>query len=137
VESERARQLTAVVRTTTTWDEFPSLWGALIEEVLEVAPRTGNIVMLYEDDVPTVQVGIRLDEPIEPRGRVINSELPAGRVAAVMHRGPWTEMGRAHDAAKAEAGDEAAGPRWEIYGHHTDDPAAQEVEVVYLLKPRS
>ena len=132
--SERARQLTAVVRVTTTWGEFPSLWPALIEEVLEVAPRTGNIVMLYEDDAPTVQVGVRVDHPIEPRGRVINSELPAGRVVSVLHRGPWTQMGRAHDAAIAEAGDERAGPRWEIYGHHREDPAEQEVEVVYLLR---
>jgi effector-binding domain-containing protein len=134
VASERARQLTAVVRTTTTWGSFPSLWPALIEEVLEVAPRTGNIVMLYEDDVPTVQVGIRVEAPIEPRGRVINSELPAGRVVSVLHRGPWAEMARAHEAAAREAGDERAGPRWEIYGHHTDDPAQQEVEVVYLLR---
>jgi effector-binding domain-containing protein len=132
VASERARQLTAVVRASTTWDEFPQLWGTLLEEVHAVADRRGLIVMYYADDVPNVEVGVRVEEPIEPSGRVVNSELPGGRVVSVLHRGPYEQLGRAHDEAIRQAGAERAGPRWEIYSHHAEVP---EVEVVYLLKP--
>ena len=58
---ERARQLTAVVPTTTTWAEFPRLWGELLAEVHACAPRTGLIVMLYNDDVPNVEVGVLVE----------------------------------------------------------------------------
>jgi hypothetical protein len=41
---------------------------------------------------------------------------------------------RAHSAARPTMGLELAGPRWEIYGHHRDDPAELQAEVVYLLR---
>jgi effector-binding domain-containing protein len=33
----------------------------------------------------------------------------------------------------AERGLELAGPRWEIYGHMSDDPAEIETEIHYLV----
>ncbi len=60
------------------------------------------------------------------------SELPAGETVTVIHHGSWHRIGEAHDAIHA-MGLELAGPRWEIYGHHNDDPEKLEAEVVYLL----
>lgn len=51
---------TAVVVATTTWAEFPRVWGAMLDEVWRFlrsdAPegvyKQGHNVMLYKDDVP-------------------------------------------------------------------------------------
>ncbi len=50
---------TAVVAATTTWQEFPGLWGQLLGEVWDCL-RAGGIyrgcrnIMLYLDNVPNV-----------------------------------------------------------------------------------
>jgi len=93
-------------------------------------------VMLYLDDVPHVEVGVLYDGP-PPAGPVVPSELSGGRVAATVHRGPYAELGAAHDAVRrwcASQGLVTAGPRWEVYGPHHDDPARLEVEVCYLTE---
>ena len=43
--------------------------------------RPGRNVMLYLDDVPHVEVGAEAAGPFAPRGRIVASELPGGRVA--------------------------------------------------------
>lgn len=135
---------TLVVPARTTWPEFPMLWRPLLDEVwgcLRAAGITGGCrnVMLYLDDEPHVEVGVLLPASLRrPRltGRVVVSTLPAGSVAATMHRGPYAGLAAAHrDVLRwsAAQGLRTAGPRWEIYGPHRDDPAELEVEVSYLL----
>ena len=66
---------------------------------------------------------------------MIDSQLPAGDVVAVTHRGR-RPLGEAHDAVIgfcAEHGLERAGPRWEIYGPWREPPEQPETEVIYLL----
>ena len=69
---------TAVVAATTTWQEFPLLWGRLLGEVWDCLRASGidrgcRNVMLYRDDVPNVEVGILLDRPCPLTGRVTAS----------------------------------------------------------------
>jgi len=57
VESRR----TAVVAATTTWQEFPALWGQLLGEVWDCLHAGGiyrgcRNIMLYRDNVPNVAV---------------------------------------------------------------------------------
>jgi effector-binding domain-containing protein len=135
---------TAVVAATTTWREFPALWGQLLGEVWDCL-RAGGIdrgcrnVMLYRDDVPNVEVGVLLDRPCPLTGRVTSSSLPAGTAATTVHRGPFGDVGEAHDAVVrwcAAHGHRLTGARWEIYGPHDDDPAKQWTEVSWLLLDR-
>jgi effector-binding domain-containing protein len=132
---------TAVVVATTTWAEFPALWGRLLGEVWDCL-RAGGIdrgcrnVLLYRDDVPTVEVGVLLDRPCRLTGRVTASALPAGLVATTVHRGAFGEVGRAHDAVLAwcaAGGRPVSRTRWEVYGPHDDDPARQWTEICWLL----
>lgn len=139
---------TAVIRTTTTWEEFPSVWGQLLDEVYRfVRPRahlsTGDgpelwqNVMLYKDDRPDVEIGVLVSGSFEPEGRMIASELPGGEVARTIHRGDYARLGVTHDAVRdqvAANGRELAGPRWEIYGHWRADPSELETEVFWLLR---
>jgi len=132
---------TAVVPATTTWEEFPTLWRNLLDEVWTCL-RAGGVergcpnVMLYLDDTPQVEVGVELRVPCSLTGRVVASTLPAGQVAMTMHRGPYALLGAAHRAVLdwcATQGWRLAGPRWEIYGPHRDDVAQVWTEVYHLL----
>jgi effector-binding domain-containing protein len=134
---------TAVVAATTTWDELPSLWGSLLDEVWTVirsggAEKAGHNVMLYEDDRPRVEVGVQVAGPFAPVGRVVPSSLPAGRVAATVHRGGYARLGEAHDAVHRWAtanGHVLTRVRWEIYGDPAPgDPSAPvDVEIRWQL----
>lgn len=132
---------TAVVAAATTWPEFPALWQQLLDEVWGCL-RAGGItrgcrnIMLYLDDVPHVEVGVLLSQSCPLTGQVVASALPAGRAAMTVHRGPYSGLGAAHQAVQdwcAAHGLRMAGPRWEIYGPHHDDPAQVWTEVHYLL----
>ena len=139
---------TAVVGQTTTWEEFPKVWGALLGEVYEfVRPRpelaTGDgdelwqNVMLYKDQRPDVEIGVLVSAPFQPEGPVIPSALPAGEVATATHRGDYAKLGVTHEAVRDYAGAhgrELAGPCWEIYGHWREDPSELETEVFWLLR---
>jgi effector-binding domain-containing protein len=136
-----AERPTAVIAATTTWQEFPTLWRQLLDEVHAsvqwdgVGPK-GRNVMLYKDDVPHVEVGVELDQPARISGRVTHSMLPSGNVASTTHRGPYDKLGSAHDAVLRwceERGLPLAGPRWEIYGHWHPDPEQCETHVCYLV----
>src|SRR3954453_21808370 len=94
---------TAVVAATTTWQEFPALWKALLDEVWACLRANGiqrgcRNVMLYKDDVPHVEVGVELRQPCPLTGRVMASALPAGVVPITARRGPYSGLGSAHDA---------------------------------------
>src|SRR3954469_19349556 len=88
---------TAVIAETTTWAAFPALWPELLDEVWRTVRanglEAGRNVMLYRDDLPSVEVGVEIGAAFEPLGRVVCSELPAGRVATATHRGPYAELG--------------------------------------------
>jgi hypothetical protein len=126
------------VATETTWSAFPALWPALLAQVRAAAPgehRSLN-VMLYRDDVPNVEIGVLAESAFVPSGRVTASCLPAGDVAMTVHRGLYEDLGAAHGAVIAwcaAQGLERTGVRWEIYGHHSDDPAQRVTEVHHLL----
>jgi effector-binding domain-containing protein len=141
--TEVAARPTAVVAARTTWQEFPTLWMGLLDEVWECL-RAGGIqrgcrnVMLYRDNVPNVEVGVELSRPCPLTGRVVASSLPAGSVAMTVHRGSYAGLGSAHEAIVewcAAAARPLHGARWEVYGPHNDDPAEVWTEVSYLLAP--
>ena len=139
--SDAAPRPTLVVPATTTWQEFPALWRPLLDEVWACLRASGiqrgcRNVMLYRDGVPHVEVGVVLAGECAPTGRVVRSSLPAGPVAMTVHHGSYAGLGDAHQAVVdwcAANGRRPAGPRWEVYGPHHDDPAEVWTEVHHLL----
>jgi effector-binding domain-containing protein len=92
--------------------------------------------MLYLDGVPNVEVGVVLDRPCLLTSRVVASALPAGSAAMTIHRGPFGDVGAAHEAVRAWCaghGHRVRGIRWEVYGPNNEDPAEQWTEVYWLL----
>ena len=137
---------TAVVAAATTWAEFPSLWGPMLGEVWGFlrggAPaglyQRGHNIMLYQDDVPNVEVGVQVTGSFEPVGRVVPSALPGGLVATATHTGPIAEIGNTHQLvggwSKAN-GYRLAGPHWEVYGDPDPSSGHFDVEVFWSLEP--
>jgi hypothetical protein len=131
-------QPTAVVAETTSWQAFPALWPRLLDEVWAVVRPLGpgRNVMLYLDDVPSVEIGVEVAGPFEPIGRVRPSALPAGPVATA--RGRVEEIGAVHEAVVAWCAARAlerTGVCWEVYGHQREG-AELEVDVSHLLRAR-
>jgi hypothetical protein len=135
---ERPGTPTAVIRATTTWEEYPALWPGLLDEVWQTV-RThglpaGRNVMRYLDG-PTVEVGVELAD-FEAIGRVVPSSLPAGRAATA--RVPATVEGirAGHDAVGrfVEAhGLAASSERFEVYDHERGAPGTLQMEIYWPL----
>jgi len=92
--------------------------------------------MLYQDDVPHVEVGVQVSGSFDPAGRVVPSTLPGGFVATATHTGPIAEIGGTHRAVRAwsqASGYRLAGPRWEIYGDPDPSSGHFDVQVFWSL----
>jgi effector-binding domain-containing protein len=136
---------TVVLRETTTWERFPTLWGELLDEVWGyvrgAGVQAGRNVMVYLDDVPNVEVGVELEGDLAaPSGRIVTSALPWGRAATTVARGaPSPEGIAAAHAAVIEwcdaNGHTRTGVRWEVYDHWRDEPDSFETAVYWLLAP--
>jgi len=133
---------TAVVSLVTDWETFPSLWPALLGEVWKAVRAAGadagRNVMLYKDDRPAVEIGVELLGQLEPTGAITRSSLPAGLAATTTDHGPPNrESLRAAHHAIADFCERTArrraGPRWEIYSHHSEIPAENHTEIYHLL----
>jgi len=129
---------TAVVAATTTWAEFPKVWGPMLDRVWSFlrhnAPaglhKQGHNVMLYKDDVPNVEIGVQVTGSFDPVGDVLPSALPGGLAATTTHSGPIGRIGDTHQAVREWSqanGYRLAGPYWEIYGD--PDPATGSFDV--------
>jgi effector-binding domain-containing protein len=135
---------TAVVAAATTWAEFPAMWGPMLDQVWSflrgAAPaglyQQGHNIMLYQDDIPHVEVGVQVSGSFESAGRVVASALPAGLAATATHTGPMAEIGDTHRAVRewSEAnGYRLTGPRWEIYGDPDPLTGHFDVQVFWSL----
>jgi effector-binding domain-containing protein len=54
----------------------------------------------------------------------------------MMYGGPYMGLAAAHQAVLdwcATQGRQPVGPRWEVYGPHSDDPVEVWTEIYYLL----
>ena len=129
---------TGVVCAQTTWQEFPRLWGKMLDQVHALLPKkvVGRNVMLYKDQVPNVEIGVLLLGDFEPAGNVVRSALPAGRVATTLCTEGYAALDRYYRALDDHcraAGLEQAGPHWEIYGHVIEPNDPVDVEISFLL----
>ena len=138
---------TAVLREQTEWPKLGATIMRLLDRVWEVMrtapmePRLshdefGENIILYLDHHPTIEVGVLVDGPIDEVHGLRASELPAARVARAIHRGPYDQLGRTHEALRTWCRDHGhilTGVSWEHYGHWHEDPAEMETALCYVL----
>jgi effector-binding domain-containing protein len=137
-------QQTAVVHITIPRAEIGSIMGPTIGEVSTGIAAQGIIpsgpwfarYLKMEPGTFEMEVGIPVETPVAPAGRLEPSELPAGRVARATYRGPyeglhpaWGEFGRWIE----ESGLVPRQGQWESYvrGPESDpDPTGWRTELV-------
>jgi effector-binding domain-containing protein len=91
-------------------------------------------------DVPpgvAIEVGVELAAPLAAECQsVVASSIPTCRAATALHVGPYQALPTTHAAIRDWChanGHALAGPNWEVYGDHHDDPAQLRTQVSYQL----
>jgi effector-binding domain-containing protein len=116
----------AAVRVTTTPAELSTAIGPALGKVYRflgdhgIAPSGPPIVLYekFEPDRVLFDAGTPVPSAFEGDGTVESRALPAGRVAATQHVGPYRALGGAYDAIRhwsADHGEKLSGPSWEVY----------------------
>lgn len=149
---EVSEQTTAVIRTRAGLSELPSVIPALCGEVWQVVTargeyQPGRLLAMYTDSSDgffTIEVGVEVgrqwdleNQQSEKGHRVEGSSLPAGKVLATTHLGPYQLLSEAHQAMErycAENQITMAGPAWELYGHWTENEQELRTDICYLVK---
>jgi effector-binding domain-containing protein len=136
---------TAVIRVSTTVDGLKTEIGDALHEIELLTRRAGVGVsgppfvryLDWTDRHLVAEIGMPVARPMPAAGRVEPSELPGGRVASVIHLGPYETIATTYQLMTArleELGLRATGPMWEIYWTDPDrfvQPETWRTEVVY------
>jgi hypothetical protein len=139
------RQHTAVVRAEVPFAEIPAAQRASRTKLAAVLPSLeagapGHTCTRWRPPAAgklDMEMGTIVAHAFAPTGDVIPSELPAGRAAHFVMKGPfdglpgaWQTLFQWCEAEKLKP----AGINWEIYGPSEGvDPAQQETELYVLL----
>jgi effector-binding domain-containing protein len=126
-------QPVAVVRGHVSPADLPEFLGRAFEESLTVligqgyAPAGPPFARFRpRGDGFDVEAGFPASGGVSASGRVIGAELPGGKAAQVLYRGPYDEVTEAYEAGEkwlAKHRFSASGPPWESY---LDEPDVTE-----------
>lgn len=147
IETPRIEQLeaapTAVIRLVIPRDKMGEVIGPAIEEIMQalaaqgVSPTGPVFAHHFRMDPKSFdfELGVPVDDPIAPAGRVEPGQRPAVSVARTIHHGPYDGLPEAWGEFHAwieENGYAYAPDIWECYvdgPHSTPDPAKWRTEL--------
>lgn len=127
-----APQCVVGIRKSGKYEEIPDMIRTVYEYVLSqstaISPGCPIFVMHETSEEEAVkadlecaadiEIAVPVTEPLAPSGGIVCYELPGGRMARVVHTGPYQECGPTYErlfAWLAENGLEIAGPIREVY----------------------
>lgn len=142
-----AQRTIAAVHARLPIGAVPNMFRRYLDQVYAAARAgvmqlDGQNVFVYRDapDQPAeadVAFGVGVTTPFVTVGNVEPTSLPVGEVATTTHWGRYAALGAAHHAVIDWCrmhGRRRAGPRWEVYGHWTEDESRLRTDVFYLLE---
>ncbi len=117
---------TAVISGVVPMAELPTFFDSAFSTIGPVLAAqgvlpTGAAFARYHGeptDVADLEVGLPTDRPVEPSDGVVAGELPAGRVAQLVHRGSYDQLGQSWGRLAAWTADQGLTPGphlWEVY----------------------
>jgi effector-binding domain-containing protein len=137
-------RLIAAVRVHTTLPGLPAAIRTGLDQVWpQIKDRSGFNVVLYHPSQPDglgpefdIETGVEVPSGFEPQAPLYLTHTPGGRVVTATHWGAYSQMMDAYRAIEAYRQAHSLrfkGPSWEVYGHHSDDPAKLRTEVFFPL----
>lgn len=123
---EREAQPVASIRLKCKANEISATLAEIFPEVMQHLNATGAKMVgapfsryhSFGDTEVDLEAGIPVSKPFTEKGRVKNSELPAGKAVTAWHIGPYDKLGEAHKALSAWLTAnklESRGGPWEVY----------------------
>ncbi len=123
---ERPAVLVASIRVKCKPSEISATLGILLPEVMALIMASGAKMAgppfsryhAWNDAEIDLEAGIPVLAKVEAKGRVVNSELPGGRLVTCWHIGPYEKLTGAHEGLQAHLkakGLKARGGVWEVY----------------------
>lgn len=145
---ELPARTTAVIRMTVEREQIGEAVPPAIQEVMSgvgaqgvqpIGPMFARYLRMGSGEVD-MEIGVPLDEPIAPAGRITVSSLPGGRALRAVHQGPYEELYSSWDQFGrwvAENGHEPAEGLWESYvtgPESSSDPTEWRTELILPLR---
>ena len=139
-------RILAAVRRRVAIKDIPTAFKPALDSVWSFLGKhaglrtDGHNIFLYHHESPSIMpidFGVEVVRHFVGEGDVECVTTPAGEAAAVVHRGPYSKLGAAHQALHqwCIANDRTIGAHsLEIYGDWSDDPEKLETTIQYLLK---
>jgi len=135
---------TAVIHVDVPVDMLPTAIGEAIGEIERHMAEAGVEVagppfVRYLNFGPLrilAEIGLPVWRPAPHVGRVFPARLPGGRVASVVHEGPYERLAATYVRLQAwldDAGLRGTGPMWEVYWSDPEaepDPATWRTEIL-------
>jgi effector-binding domain-containing protein len=123
---EKQAQPVASIRIKCKPSEISEQLSILLPEVMAHLTATGAKMAgapfsryhSFGPDEIDLEAGIPVKQPIDEKGRIKNSELPAGKAVSCMHVGPYEQLSKAHEGLMQYAKQhelKQRGGQWEIY----------------------
>jgi effector-binding domain-containing protein len=144
---EQAAQPTLTVRTHTSVEKLPQVLGQAYGEIgqylgsLGEAPGGAPFVAYYNMSMEDldIEAGFPVAKPFPSRGTIQSSQMPAGKFATCLYKGPYSECGPAYEDLTRwvqEQGLETTGVAYEFY---LNDPAETpppelKTQIIFQLK---
>ncbi len=142
----QASQPTLSVRTHASAQELPSLFGRVYAEIMQYLQELGEqpagmpFAAYHDMNMQNldIEVGFPVAHKLNGKGEIQASEFPGGKLACVMHVGPYDQLGAAYAALAqwvSEHGFESTGVAYELYYSPPETPPQEiKTEIVFPLK---
>ena len=141
---EKAAQPVLAIRTTTSVGKLPQeigkAYGSIMQYLNELGeqPAEAPYTAYYNLDMENldVEMGFPVSKQLAGKGEIKASEVPAGRYAECMYKGPYEEMVPVYEAMNkwiADKGLEATGISYEVYYNSPEEvPESEHLTKVML-----
>ncbi len=143
---EQPAQPALTVRTRAAVQDLPQLFGKTYGEIMRYLGELGEqpagmpFAAYYNMDMQNldVEIGFPVARKLAGKGDIRAGEFPGGKVATVLHIGPYDQCSAAYDALAQwikDHGYEATGVAYEIYMDGPETPPEKiRTQILYPLK---
>jgi len=134
------------VRTHAAVQDLPTLFGKIYGGIMQYLGELGEqptgmpFAAYYNMDMQNldVEIGFPVARKLAGKGEIQASEFPGGKLASVMHVGPYDQVGPAYEALTQwikDHGYQATGVAYELYYSGPETPPQEiRTEIVFPLK---